>query len=236
LLSASVIDHMIHHDKKYPSEFTCVENCIEIQSLQIASFLLTVCHVLIVSLDWFLDRNLIKFLLTAEMLKPTRSSTSHESTANLEEMSEHYPHIVFVHNRAGRDAFQCDNYNTMQETINNLMHESKLIYKGDIHLVDCELLPCLRESSSPSNVNLFLLPELTPAGHQRSILSLISDFKGHPGYEALLQELYQSIVSTPRSQLTHSPLSEKNWFHYAARMWDAVKKSQMMSEYNRLLP
>lgn len=35
LLSASVLDHLIQFEKKYPGEFTTTENCIEVQSLQV---------------------------------------------------------------------------------------------------------------------------------------------------------------------------------------------------------
>ena len=31
VMSASVMDDMIHNDKKYPSDYTSVENCIEMQ-------------------------------------------------------------------------------------------------------------------------------------------------------------------------------------------------------------
>ena len=31
VMSASVLDQMIHLDKKYPTEYTSVENCIEMQ-------------------------------------------------------------------------------------------------------------------------------------------------------------------------------------------------------------
>ena len=59
-MSASVLDYLIHHDKKYPAEFSTAENCIEMQSLQLATFMMTVCNVVIVVQDWFADANLLR--------------------------------------------------------------------------------------------------------------------------------------------------------------------------------
>lgn len=42
-------------------------------------------------------------------------------------------------------------------------------------------------------------------------------------------------MSMARPQLSHTILTEKNWFHYAARIWDGVKKSSALAEYSRLL-
>ena len=101
VLSASILDHVIHHDKKFPAEFITAENCIEMQvrtiknkvmtvsstllsqnldqapsslhillsmsflcfpqSLQIASFLMTVCNVVVVMIDWFADINIFRY-------------------------------------------------------------------------------------------------------------------------------------------------------------------------------
>lgn len=42
-------------------EIISTENSSEIQSLQLAAFLLTVCHVVIVVQDWFFDPNVIRY-------------------------------------------------------------------------------------------------------------------------------------------------------------------------------
>ncbi|GFX86871.1 protein SMG9 [Trichonephila clavipes] len=62
------------------------------------------------------------------------------------------------------------------------------------------------------------------------------EYKIHPGYKYLTELLSRQVLSMPRSLLTHTALTEKNWFHYSARIWETVKKSTLFLEYNRLLP
>ena len=39
VLSASVLDVMIHHDKKYPAEYSTAENCMEMQVSYLSSLI-----------------------------------------------------------------------------------------------------------------------------------------------------------------------------------------------------
>ena len=61
-MSTSVLDKAILNEKKYmPSDYKYYENYIEMQSLELACFALSVCHVVILADDWFLDPNLIRY-------------------------------------------------------------------------------------------------------------------------------------------------------------------------------
>ena len=62
MLSASVMDRLVQQEnKKYPgTEFASTENTIELHSLQLAAFLLSVCHVVILVQDWFFDPNIVR--------------------------------------------------------------------------------------------------------------------------------------------------------------------------------
>ncbi|KAG9470289.1 hypothetical protein GDO78_018240 [Eleutherodactylus coqui] len=95
ILSPAILDHLINNDRKLPPEYNLPHTYVEMQSLQIAAFLFTVCHVVIVVQDWFTDFNLYRFLQTAEMLKPSTPSPSHESSGSSggDEGIEYYPHI-----------------------------------------------------------------------------------------------------------------------------------------------
>lgn len=62
-MSASVLDELMRSETKrlnVISEFLRTENSGEIQSLQITTFLMSVCHVIIFMQDWFFDSNLIR--------------------------------------------------------------------------------------------------------------------------------------------------------------------------------
>ncbi|KAK3595770.1 hypothetical protein CHS0354_025404 [Potamilus streckersoni] len=239
VLSASVMEHLIRNDKKFSTEYTFAENCVEIQSLQLAAFLMTVCHVVLVVQDWFVDTNFMHFLLTAEMLKPASHSVSHESGTGQEDVNEYNPHIVFIQNKAKKVDFSPENYKTMKKTIAKIFESSKLKTKGFVSMAVGKLIPALstENKSSSNDINLFLMPPTDPhkLEIQDAILTVLPNYRGYPSFLDHINSLRSQILAIPRDQLTHMQLSEKNWFHYAARTWDAVKKSQLISEYNRLL-
>lgn len=87
ILGPSILDHLINNDRKLPPEYNLPHTYVEMQvsvwqhvrmefsqhcvfdvflikvcqqSLQIAAFLFTVCHVVIVVQDWFTDVNLYR--------------------------------------------------------------------------------------------------------------------------------------------------------------------------------
>ncbi|XP_030640442.1 protein SMG9 [Chanos chanos] len=248
ILSPSILDHLINNDRKLPPEYNLPHTYVEMQSLQIAAFLFTVCHVVIVVQDWFTDINLYRFLQTAEMLKPSTPSASHDSSGSsgADEGTEYYPHIVFLQNKARWQEFCPRNLKKMHMAVDKLMAHSHLKYKGTLSMLDCNIFPGLGRDYLETEVNLFLLPmlenegedALTRAGSGSSstpLFSLLPGYRGHPSFSSLASKLRSQVLAMSRSQLSHTILTEKNWFHYAARIWDSVKKSSALSEYSRLL-
>ncbi|XP_065276378.1 nonsense-mediated mRNA decay factor SMG9 [Emys orbicularis] len=246
ILSPSILDHLINNDRKLPPEYNLPHTYVEMQSLQIAAFLFTVCHVVIVVQDWFTDLSLYRFLQTAEMVKPSTPSPSHESTGSsgADEGTEYYPHVVFLQNKAKRENFCPRNLKQMHMVIDKIMMHSHLKYKGTLSMLECNIFPGLPYDYLDTEVNLFLLPfadsdaddtfpRAAPGGGP--LFSLLPGYKGHPSFQSLMAKLRSQIMSMARPQLSHTILTEKNWFHYAARIWDGVKKSSALSEYSRLL-
>lgn len=106
------------------SDNYCAESSdVEIQSLQLITFLFSVCHIVLFVQDYWFDPDIIRlilffnklhyimnvvekrffifrFLQTAEMLKPSTP------TAVDEAMVEYFPHIMFVHNKSPDSDFQ----------------------------------------------------------------------------------------------------------------------------------
>lgn len=61
ILSLSVIEQTaLLEQKKTSSDFINAETNLELQSLQFAAFLFSVCHVIIFVQDWFVDPNLVR--------------------------------------------------------------------------------------------------------------------------------------------------------------------------------
>ncbi|OWK15723.1 SMG9 [Cervus elaphus hippelaphus] len=247
ILSPSILDHLINNDRKLPPEYNLPHTYVEMQSLQIAAFLFTVCHVVIVVQDWFTDLSLYRFLQTAEMVKPSTPSPSHESSSSSgsDEGAEYYPHLVFLQNKARREDFCPRKLRQMHLMIDQLMAHSHLRYKGTLSMLQCNVFPGLPPDFLDSEVNLFLMPFMdseteseTPprAGPGSSpLFSLLPGYRGHPSFQSLVSKLRSQVMSMARPQLSHTILTEKNWFHYAARIWDGVKKSSALAEYSRLL-
>ena len=68
VLSPSVLMQMMRNDQPLSSDMSSHENLQELQSLQLAVFMLSVCHVVIIATD-AVDINFWKFFRTVEMLK-----------------------------------------------------------------------------------------------------------------------------------------------------------------------
>lgn len=109
IISASALDETVQSDFKrtVAGEFLAMENTAEIQSLQLATFMLSVCHVVLVVEDWFLDSNVVRFLQTAEMLKPSMPT-------NEEEFMDYFPHVMIIHNKATLQDFTPTHFAMMQ--------------------------------------------------------------------------------------------------------------------------
>lgn len=247
ILSPSILDHLINNDRKLPPEYNLPHTYVEMQSLQIAAFLFTVCHVVIVVQDWFTDLSLYRFLQTAEMVKPSTPSPSHESSsaAGSDEGTEYYPHLVFLQNKARREDFCPRKLRQMHLMIDQLMAHSHLRYKGTLSMLQCNIFPGLPPDFLDAEVNLFLVPFMDSEAENENppragpgsspLFSLLPGYRGHPSFQSLVSKLRSQVMSMARPQLSHTILTEKNWFHYAARIWDGVKKSSALAEYSRLL-
>uniref|UniRef100_A0A8U7NGF6 Nonsense-mediated mRNA decay factor SMG9 n=1 Tax=Corvus moneduloides TaxID=1196302 RepID=A0A8U7NGF6_CORMO len=247
ILSPAHLDHLINNDRKLPPEFALPHAYVETQSLQIAAFLFTVCHVVLLVQDWFTDLGLYRFLQTAEMVKPPTPSPSHDSSgAGAEEPSEYYPHL----GEPGPppECFSPRRLGQMQRVLGRLMAHSRLNPSKYPPILPkpppsppqnpFPVAPALSQSlpnalpvhpSAPSN------PRASPPGGGGALFPALPPFRGRGGIGGLLARLRGRVLAAARSQLSHSLLTERNWFHYAARIWDGVKKSSALAEYGRLL-
>lgn len=61
IFSGLVTDYSVCYDqKKATTDFVNTDSNLELQSLQFAAFLFSVCHVIIFVQDWFIDPNLVR--------------------------------------------------------------------------------------------------------------------------------------------------------------------------------
>lgn len=212
ILSSSIIDNTTLFDqKKGTSDFVNPETNLELQSLQFAAFLFSVCHVIIFVQDWFVDPNLVRFLQTAEMLKPA-------STTNMDQdYVEYYPHIIFLHNKAELEDFMPSTLEMMKEFYNKVFVNSRLQTHSGLDM---------SSSSKEGQLNFFLIPSM----------GLETEATFHENEKQLIEKLRKKIHGVTRNAMTPTTLTEKNWYHYVSKVIEAVKKSHLSSEYGRLMP
>lgn len=244
LLSAAMMDGMLRYERKIPTEYSSLQNFIEIQSMQLLTFLLSVCNVILVADDWFIDISLLRVIQDAEMLKPSAqaSSSSADGSASRDDILDFYPTVIFVHNKALREDFTSETYFSMQHVLHKMFTSSKLKIRSGITMTSefsgepiIQRLPGT-EQSEAADVNLLLIPTMEFYKSEPDLLeTTLPDYRGYPSFNTILSFFRAQILSAPRSPITHTGLTERNWYHFAARMWESVKKSGLLAEYNRLL-
>ncbi|XP_048521867.1 nonsense-mediated mRNA decay factor SMG9 isoform X1 [Dendroctonus ponderosae] len=228
ILSLAVLDRLIENENKRSSlvgDFVPVENSGEIQGLQLTGFLMSVCHVLLVVQDWFFDSNVIRFVQTAEMLKPTISNPE-------DEYCEHSPHLIMVHNRAQMSDFTPAKFKVMQRAYELLFQKTKMHFQSNLGLASGRVLNTFNAENCGNPVNLYLIPEILP--DSETVAGKV--LKGHPPLEDLVKKLKANIYGATKSSLTHVQLTEKTWLVYCNKVWETVKKSPFFVEYTKLMP
>ncbi|XP_065158043.1 nonsense-mediated mRNA decay factor SMG9 isoform X2 [Atheta coriaria] len=220
-LSSSVMDELAHNDLKRSNLLSTAEHFGELQGLQHIAFLMSVCHIIIFTQDFFIDPNSVRFLLTAEMLKPTM-------TNNEEEFLEQCPHLLILHTKAPLEDFTQARFKQIQHTYRNIFKSSKFLLESSLGLGTGKIIPTLNEEKCGAAINLFLLPDFD--SYEESICH------GYPPLEQLVKTLRRNLSCVTKFPLSHVPLTEKTWLSYCTKVWDHVKKSSFYVEYAKVLP
>ncbi|XP_028179127.1 protein SMG9-like isoform X1 [Ostrinia furnacalis] len=212
-------------------------NVMTVDCLQIASYLMAICHVLIGVQDWFTDYNFIRYIQAAEMLKPSLSSSSGSQEPNEPAHgADSQPHLLLLHNRCQLEDFTPEAVTAMQDVYRKAFQKSNLQLQSGMYLYN----DCNRNGPGSSMgafnercgapLNLFLLPEIQPCGNQET-------YRGHPPFEQLAKRLRWMVMGVHRHQITNVPnLSEKGWFHFCTKAWETIRKCTFFMEYERFLP
>ncbi|KAF5282212.1 hypothetical protein FQR65_LT02909 [Abscondita terminalis] len=220
--SVAVLDEFIRSETKVSnmvSEFLPLENSGEIQGLQMTAFLMSICHVLILVQDWFFDSNVVRFIQSAEMLKPTISNPE-------DELVDHFPHLILVQNKAQMEDFSPKKFKEMQQIYKTLFNKTKMHIDSGMGIGSGRITDSLSPSNCGEPINLFLIPE-----YNEKIDQL---YKGHPSLEELVKKLRSNILGATKYPLNNT--SERHWLIYCSKVWDHVKKSNFFVEYTKLMP
>ncbi|CAH0726977.1 unnamed protein product, partial [Brenthis ino] len=219
-------------------------NIITVDCLQIASYLMAICHVLVAVQDWFTDYNFLRYIQAAEMLKPSLSA-SNAANANTEgtestSSGENHPHLLLLHNRCQLEDFTPESVKTMQDLYRKAFQRSNLQLQSGMYMY-CDtnkngvninnVCKAYNVETCGSPINLFLLPEIYSDFDNHDI------YRGHLDFEQLAKRLRWMILGVNRHQITNVPnLSEKGWFQYCNKAWETIRMCTFFMEYERFLP
>ncbi|KAF6025657.1 SMG9 [Bugula neritina] len=208
LFSSAVLDHIHSNERKFNfnGDLSSGEDLCDAINMQLTMFMLSVCHIVIIAENWFTDPNLHRVLQAVEMLKPPQLSN---------EKSDEHPdftsRIVFVQNMC--KANDPDVYDTrlMEENLHSIYSSSNLRISRHKSNGKVKILSLALKNSEGSDIDRVICTKLE---------------------QKFLQDIMSMHVLPIVSKTT---LTEKNWYQYACKLWDAVKKSPFISEYIRLL-
>ncbi|XP_037873055.1 nonsense-mediated mRNA decay factor SMG9 [Bombyx mori] len=218
-------------------------NEITVECLQIASFLMAICHVLIAVQDWFTDYNFIRYIQTAEMLKPSLSASntiSNQEGSESTAIGENQPHLLLLHNRCQLEDYTPESIKIMQDLYRKAFQKSSLQLNSGMYMysdtnrnglnVD-SVCKSYNVETCGSPINMFLLPEVYEDYDNVDI------YRGHPPFEQLAKRLRWMVLGVNKHQITNVPnLSERGWLQYCSKAWETIRKCTFFMEYERFLP
>ncbi|XP_062499749.1 nonsense-mediated mRNA decay factor SMG9-like [Corticium candelabrum] len=245
IMSSSVLFQQLTKERFLPSDAT-LDKSIEIQSLQVASFIMSVCHVVVVVTD-NVDQQLFRFLETAEMLKPTGLSAvtppgQRQAGSQLTDVQEDFvPHVVFVYNKANGTDFQRERVAFLHQAVDmESSRLTKLTTSSGASMMTSGILPFSINEIQVSNadLNLFLFPKSSQLDKEvkngGSFLLSIPHYKGHPSFHLLAETFRNQIFHLSGSRfIKQPPLTERQWFRFAARCWSTIKKSSQFTDFKK---
>ncbi|VDD88000.1 unnamed protein product [Enterobius vermicularis] len=148
MLSASIVDELLQSGRRGTISKLAdlcdgnLELQTEIESIQLVSFLMQICHTILLCVDWFIDIDVIRHIRTSEMLRSTSLPFTAVSdaarfkpnrTVNLD-WNVDFVVIVVVHQRAKSEDFYPDVLNRRSQILRQLFADSKLDVNGSVSL------------------------------------------------------------------------------------------------------
>ena len=151
----------------------------------------------------------------------------------------------------------------MKSILHTLLRESKMLtYKGSFSSPDIlsNLYSSRRQTSTSTkrtrqsttdeseNVNFLCIPKFIS---KKTELSDEIEFRGMPSSNKCIKSLLKEILAMKRTNCMFMSgsgqtsglttpnrdqiLTEKRWFMFASKVWEAIRKSSLIAEYNRLM-
>ena len=268
LLSPSVLLELQRRETSLPADVQTHENLLELQSLRLATLLLSVCHLVVCVHDVQLDPLSLRTLRVAQMLRHRLPDISHLAlaspaavaaiTASAAAVSadvdcspvvEYSPRLAFVFNRMPSSAFAPTQQATLHAVLQRLFPRPErlagLDHGGGNGNGGGGMAAGITgndggsgsgagagsgggdaEGQSDENLSLLVLPE-----NDGGVASVCGS---HRGFRPAAEAVRDVLLSVRRLPFGKS-VSEREWLRGVGRMWELIRRSLLLADYNRAL-
>ena len=185
------------------------------------------------------------------MLRPSSPAFASMSAAlggddvsnSQQQVTEYFPELVFVHNKAQLDDFTPKNIRKYQKFYSNVFSKQSQVGQinwkydtGQIRMTNAmSHLNTENCAGHGQNVNLFMIPDLELSNASKKGQNAIYSLP-EISFEKLTTELRRRVLAVrPRPLTTSGRLTEKTWLTYSQKCWESIKSSSFYIEYGRIL-
>eukprot|EP01083_Nonionella_stella_P052806 139969_1 len=226
VMSPSILAGMIQRHDQLGAGISSYQNSVDIQSLELTLFLLSVCHVVIIVSDLKSDLRTWQMLRTAMLLRET-SELSDPLLASGSQDSRHptIPDIVFAFNKLPEDQMTSSSFLRQSKVLQKIFHTSPFRKQGAI--ANSQFRSAI--SDEGDTVNCFFIPKIGSKRVTREHRSTVKD-----AFEASCSEFATQVLSMPKLR-SAKRISELEWLKNAARIWSDINNCRSLMEYNKTL-
>lgn len=237
ILSSSVLAQRVARGDSLPPEASTHDQVQFREDLELALFLFSVCHVVLVVQTDPASAELCQFLRAVELLKwniPDVSTpninpvlTVTPDTEFRLQTTEHVADLVLVYNQLEEMAdFDLVDLVRLQGSLDAYFKDS--IFKRPLLPGNTPLGGVRNAEDNEPVVHIHLLPHYDECGYQTSSAGF------HDSFDVCLRNLHARVLASPKHSFS-KPITEKQWLRNCAEIWRIIHQSPLLKEYGKTL-
>lgn len=249
MFSAAILDEVLRSGRRggpTKNADLCdgkIEKQIEIESIQLISFLFQVCHTVLLCIDWFIDIDVVRHVRTSEMFRCTPMPFASGTVDTIKFKPARKVNFVVIHQRAKSEDFYPVTLRRRSELLKKMFADSKLDLNGNVSLAGLNNPGYAHPSSNISYVPLAdMKPRAKcepPGGAPMSpnAADLLQVHAPIIDYEEVLRHLRIKIPSLPREKFVtgDQPITEKQWYSLASKVWRSTQTNADIAKFASML-
>ncbi|VDK17403.1 unnamed protein product [Anisakis simplex] len=248
LFSTAILDELIRNGRRGITAKVVasdcydyrIENHVQIETIQLVSFMMQICHTIVLCVDWFIDVDMIRLIRTCEMLR----AAPLWSPDNMKFKPNRSVNLVLVHQRAKANDFEPETLKYRCELLKKFFADSKLNIEGSLNLFgmkhDVHKDVCM-------DVNYIPLADMRPRTKPDIIPIVQSQHTDNTSqmlhspvidYEFVLRTLRTNIQKLPKDAFAlgdPSAVTERRWYTLASKLWRSTLTSQHITKFSNIL-